>query len=104
MEALVKHEPQEDMDGPSITSDMLIMNSASVVDSIRQRQQQEELPSHRQQDGALERRRDQQVGAGDDKLQMMQTDEDPLLQETINALMSGAGGIEAVSGGGVTGN
>lgn len=102
MEALVKHEPQEDMDGPSITSDMLIMNSASVVDSIRQRQQQEELPSHRQQDGALERRRDQQVGAGDDKLQMMQTDEDPLLQETINALMSGAGGIEAVSGGGVT--
>lgn len=48
-----------------------------------------------------------EVGVGgreprdDDKLQMMQTDEDPLLQETINALISGSGGIEAVSGGGV---
>uniref|UniRef100_A0A182JS90 DUF4806 domain-containing protein n=1 Tax=Anopheles christyi TaxID=43041 RepID=A0A182JS90_9DIPT len=31
------------------------------------------------------------------QLQMMQTDDDPLLQETINALMNGSGGIEVVN-------
>uniref|UniRef100_A0A182WHP6 C2H2-type domain-containing protein n=1 Tax=Anopheles minimus TaxID=112268 RepID=A0A182WHP6_9DIPT len=32
-----------------------------------------------------------------DKLHMMQTDDDPLLQETINAIMNGAEGIEVVN-------
>uniref|UniRef100_A0A9I3EI99 C2H2-type domain-containing protein n=1 Tax=Anopheles dirus TaxID=7168 RepID=A0A9I3EI99_9DIPT len=32
-----------------------------------------------------------------DKLHMMQTDDDPLLQETINAIMNGADGIEVVN-------
>ncbi|XP_053674539.1 uncharacterized protein LOC128724843 [Anopheles nili] len=32
-----------------------------------------------------------------DKLHMMQTDDDPLLQETINALMNGTDGIEVVN-------
>lgn len=37
----------------------------------------------------------------DEKLEIMHT-EDPLLQETINALMNGTGGIEVVSGTGVS--
>lgn len=36
-----------------------------------------------------------------DKLGIMHTEEDPLLQETINALMNGTGGIEVVAGTGV---
>lgn len=83
MAAVVKHEPI-DLDS-SATSELLMMESASLV-----MQEQQDLSSHHEQE-----QQNQQVESGD-KLQMMQTDEDPLLQETIQALMSGSGGIEAV--------
>lgn len=46
--------------------------------------------------GKIEQVRKQQLD-DDDKMQIMQED-DPLLQETINALMNGTGGIEVVTG------
>lgn len=76
------------MEDPSATpGSLLMMESGQIGAQMGQRQ---DMSSQRD----AEKRRD-------DKLQMMQTDEDPLLQETINALISGSGGIEAVSGGGV---
>lgn len=103
METLVKHEPQEDLGDPSVTSNMLITNGSSVMASIRLRPQQEDLSSHQQHDDSVQdRQRDQQVVTAANKLQMMQTDDDPLLQETINALISGSGDIETVPSGGVT--
>ncbi|XP_058055050.1 uncharacterized protein LOC131206498 [Anopheles bellator] len=39
---------------------------------------------------------DEDTDGEDKSLQMMQTDEDPLLQETFNALINGTGGIEVV--------
>ncbi|EAT32270.1 AAEL015612-PA [Aedes aegypti] len=87
MATVVKCEPI-DMEDPSATpGSLLMMESGQIGAQMGQRQ---DMSSQRD----AEKRRD-------DKLQMMQTDEDPLLQETINALISGSGGIEAVSGGGV---
>ncbi|XP_053690074.1 uncharacterized protein LOC128738749 [Sabethes cyaneus] len=48
---------------------------------------------------AIEQERNRQEQKRDDeKLEIMHTEEDPLLQETINALMNGTGGIEVVAG------
>ncbi|XP_058828826.1 uncharacterized protein LOC131688528 [Topomyia yanbarensis] len=49
-----------------------------------------------------ERKQQEQPQENDGKLAIMPTEEDPLLQETINALMNGTGGIEAVSATGVS--
>lgn len=88
--AALKHEPI-DLGDSSATTTLLMMESTSIV---LQGQQNSSCP-HEPEQGNRE------VENDDDKLQMMQTDEDPLLQETINALISGSGGIEAVSGVGV---
>lgn len=81
------------MGDSSAATELLLMEGASAV-----MQEQQDLARHHDQ----EQRNQQQVEDDDDKLQMMHTDEDPLLQETINALMNGSGGIEAIPGVGVS--
>ncbi|XP_055533536.1 uncharacterized protein LOC129723375 [Wyeomyia smithii] len=47
---------------------------------------------------AEQERKQQEEKVDNDKLETMHSEEDPLLQETIDALMNGTGGIEVVAG------
>ncbi|XP_035786399.1 uncharacterized protein LOC118463712 [Anopheles albimanus] len=57
--------------------------------------EQQDIEDDGQHDGQQEAQ--QSNGGGGVKMEMMQTDDDPLLQETIKALMNGTGGIEVVN-------
>ncbi|XP_055626151.1 serendipity locus protein H-1-like [Toxorhynchites rutilus septentrionalis] len=99
----IKHEPLEVEDqagkesvGIGCASGLTVMESSAPTSACPMTR----IDLIADNSGTNGQEQNQRLAADGVKLGLMHTEEDPLLQETINALMNGTGGIEAVAGSG----